>query len=88
MAKQRSPGAFACAVVFTLALAFSAHPLHASAQTAFLAASPADPALFCRATQQSVLRLFSTPAIAKAYGVPAITNHEALGILDGFLASP
>jgi toxin-antitoxin system PIN domain toxin len=71
-----------------IALAFSAHPLHAPAKAAFLAASPAQPALFCRATQQSALRLLSTPAIATAYGVPALSNHDALAVLAGFMASP
>jgi predicted nucleic acid-binding protein len=64
-----------------IALSFAAHPLHAPARAAFLAASPANRALFCRATQQSVHRILSTPAIVKAYGVPT-HNRDALAILD------
>ena len=45
------------------------------------------PALFRRATQQSFLRLLTTPTIAKAYGVSTPTNHDALSILDGFMGS-
>lgn len=71
-----------------IALAFDAHPLHAPAEAVVLAASPAQPALFCRVTQQSVLRLLTTAAIAKQFGVPAATNHQALAIVDGFMASP
>jgi uncharacterized protein len=70
-----------------IALTFAAHPLHAPAKSAFLAASPASGALFCRATQQSFLRLVSTPAIARAYGVPTPSNHDALAILDGLMTS-
>jgi predicted nucleic acid-binding protein len=45
-------------------------------------------AFFCRATQQSVLRLLSTETLANTYGVPPITNHEALNIFDRFMATP
>jgi predicted nucleic acid-binding protein len=69
-----------------IALAFDSHPLHATAEAAFLAASPAQPALFCRATQLSVLRLLTTAVIAKRFGVAAATNHQALAIIDGFMA--
>lgn len=70
-----------------IGLAFGAHPLHAAARNAFLAASPGRPALFCRATQQSVLRLLTTPKVVQPFGVATPTNHDALVILDGFLAS-
>jgi toxin-antitoxin system PIN domain toxin len=71
-----------------VALAFAAHPLHAPARDAYLAASPQSPALFCRATQQSVLRLLTTDAVVKPFGVPTPTNHDALTILDAWMASP
>jgi toxin-antitoxin system PIN domain toxin len=71
-----------------IALSFAAHPLHPPARAAFLAASPANRAFFCRATQQSVLRILSTPAIVKAYGVPTPTNRDALAILDRLMAYP
>jgi len=70
-----------------VALAFSAHPLHLPAKAEFATASAANPALFCRATQQSFLRLLTTPTIAKAYGVSTPINHDALSILDGFMGS-
>ena len=71
-----------------IGLAFAAHPLHTAATAAFLATSPARPALFCRATQQSVLRLLTTAKVVQAFGVPALTSRAALAILDGFMASP
>jgi toxin-antitoxin system PIN domain toxin len=70
-----------------MALAFAAHPMHRPAQEEFLRASPADRALFCRATQQSFLRLLSSPKVTGAYGV-TLTNRQALAVYDGFAASP
>ncbi len=67
-----------------LAAAFEAHPAHATAQTVILQASTGAPALFCRATQQSFLRLVSTPAIFQAYGRDALTNLDALAALQAF----
>lgn len=52
------------------------------------AAFPAHPALFCRATQQSFLRLVSTPAIFNAYRSDPITNRDALSALAAFAALP
>ena len=71
-----------------VALAFSAHPAHATARVAFAKASRSRPACFCRATQQSFLRLLSTPAVLRAYGASAMTNDDALRVFDGFTAHP
>ncbi|MGB5135706.1 MAG: hypothetical protein WBN89_11085 [Prochlorococcaceae cyanobacterium] len=71
-----------------LAAAFEAHPGHRSAQGVLLQTTPAAPALFCRATQQSFLRLGSTPAIFKAYQATAITNQDALAALQAFQTLP
>jgi predicted nucleic acid-binding protein len=38
-----------------LATAFEAHPAHRTAQAVLVRSTPAAPALFCRATQQSFL---------------------------------
>jgi toxin-antitoxin system PIN domain toxin len=71
-----------------IALTFKAHPLHQPAEAAFLAHSPAEKAFFCRATQQSFLRLLTTQAMVGVYGVPTSTNHRALEIIDQLMASP
>ena len=71
-----------------LAAAFGAHPAHRSAQSVLLEATPATPVLLCRATQQSFLRLASTPAIFTAYQSAAITNLDALAALQSFQALP
>jgi len=71
-----------------LAAAFPAHPAHANSQKVLLEATPGSPALFCHATQQSFLRLVSTPAIFKAYRSDPITNRDALSALAAFAALP
>jgi toxin-antitoxin system PIN domain toxin len=71
-----------------VAAAFASHPAHRSAQAVLLKATPAAPVLFCRATQQSFLRLVSTPAICRAYQAASITNQDALAALAAFQALP
>lgn len=71
-----------------LAAVFEQHPLHSLARRALQQATPTEPAVFCRATQQSFLRLVSTAALAKTYGVPPLTNRDALMTLDTLQALP
>ena len=44
--------------------------------------------LFCRATQQSFLRLLTTEHIMARYTHPAMTNHKAWQIMEAYLANP
>jgi toxin-antitoxin system PIN domain toxin len=71
-----------------IAAIFTTHPCHEQAQSALYEATPAAPAVFCRSTQQSVLRLASTPALLKAYGADGLTNRDALVALEALLALP
>ena len=71
-----------------LALTFSAHPHHALAKEIFAAATPEHPACFCRATQQSFLRLATTPIILQAYGAEGFTNQDAVGLLETLTQLP
>lgn len=71
-----------------LAAAFAEHPAHAVARQLLRSVSAEEPALWCRATQQSFLRLASTPVITQAYGVPKATNGDAWAALQTFLALP
>ena len=71
-----------------LAAAFAAHPAHGAARRVLHEASAQEPALWCRATQQSFLRLASTPVITAAYGVVKATNADAWVALEAFLALP
>jgi toxin-antitoxin system PIN domain toxin len=42
--------------------------------------------LFCRATQQSLLRLLTTAAVLAPYGNPPLTNDEAWQVYAAFAA--
>jgi hypothetical protein len=51
-------------------------------------ASISRPACFCRSTQLSFLRLASTPAILRAYGMSEMTNDVAIRTFDEFVGHP
>lgn len=69
-----------------LAAIFARHPFHTIARQSLQQATSPQPAVFCRATQQSVLRLMSTAVIAKTYCQPPLTNRGALMTLDALQA--
>ena len=71
-----------------IAAVFPTHPFHGVAQTALKNANPENPAFFCRATQQSFLRLASTPVLHKAYGAEGLTNRDALLTMQSLRALP
>jgi len=71
-----------------LAAIFERHPHHGMARQPLQQATSTQPAVFCRATQQSVLRLTSTAGIAKTYGKSPLTNREALMTVDALQALP
>lgn len=71
-----------------IAAVFTTHPFHPRARQALQVATAAAPAVFCRATQQSFLRLASTPALLKAYGAESLTNRDALSALAALMALP
>lgn len=72
-----------------IAVSFEEHDHHALAMQ-FLTreTSPDCPALLCRATEQSWLRLLTTPALHRRYDSPPITNRDALKILSNTLELP
>lgn len=69
-----------------LAAVFPTHPFHPLARQCLQQATPAEPAVFCRATQQSFLRLASTPTLLKAYGATGLTNRDAVIALGALMA--
>ncbi len=71
-----------------IAQVFSVHPGHGLATRALSQASSDRPAVFCRATQQSFLRVASTPAVLQHYGASGMTNNDALRLLTQFLDLP
>jgi toxin-antitoxin system PIN domain toxin len=85
--KTSSDWAFLFDANVWLALAFADHPHHRLAVAAYHSASEARPALFCRATQQTFLRLASTPAFLRLCNATGLTNRDALETLERFMAS-
>lgn len=71
-----------------LALTFSSHPHHALAKKTFAAATTKRPACFCRATQQSFLRLATTPVLLHAYGAEGFTNLDAVSLIAALVKLP
>ena len=71
-----------------LAATFERHPSHSIARRALQQTTPTQPAVFCRATHISFLRLLSTAVLAKTYGVPPLTNRDALAVLNALQALP
>lgn len=71
-----------------IAAVFPAHPFHSQVQNSLRTNTSTNPAVFCRSTQQSFLRLLTNPAVTKAFGVEGVSNHDALRALDTFLALP
>lgn len=69
-----------------VALAFPTHPRHTVAVSTFEQRSDERPAVFCRATQQSFLRIAKTPTILNVYGASATTNRDAWVLMDRFSA--
>lgn len=61
---------------FWLALALSKHQFHTTVRDWFDRQSKAS-VLFCRATQQSLLRLLTTDAVHRPYGNAALSNSGA-----------
>ncbi|MES2660516.1 MAG: TA system VapC family ribonuclease toxin [Verrucomicrobiota bacterium] len=71
-----------------LAIAFDRHGNHDAAQEMIGKTTPEFPACFCRATEQSVVRLLSTAAIQALYESPGITNEGAIRLLSEWQSEP
>jgi toxin-antitoxin system PIN domain toxin len=69
-----------------LALALSKHAFHATVRTWLGKRKRSEAVLFCRATQQSLLRLLTTSAVLAPYGIPPLSNKAAWSVYEGFLA--
>jgi uncharacterized protein len=71
-----------------LAAMFPKHPFHQIAQQTLGQSTSSQPALWCRATQQSFVRLASTPSLHRAYDAKNLTNRSVLVALDFLQALP
>ena len=63
-----------------LALSLSKHVFHRAARNWFDQQSARGSVLFCRSTQQSFLRLLTTDAMMRPYGIPPMTNDAAWAV--------
>lgn len=68
-----------------LALTLSEHSLHQVAVNWFELQDEPDSVCFCRATQQSYLRLLSNSKLLRSYGNEALTNQQAWQAYDTLL---
>lgn len=69
-----------------LALALSAHVHHAAARDWLDTIDEPATILFCRATQQALIRLLSNTAVLDPYGNPPLTNGESWAAYEALLA--
>lgn len=69
-----------------LALAIERHVHHSAAREWFDTVGTAGSVLFCRATQQSFLRLLTTTSVLAPYGLTPLTNQQAWGAYEALLA--
>jgi toxin-antitoxin system PIN domain toxin len=69
-----------------LALTLSKHVFHDVAHNWLAAQTLPGDIGFCRATQQSLLRLLTTEAVLNRYGSAPLTNSEAWTVYESLLA--
>ena len=69
-----------------LALALSRHTHHAAVRKWFEAVHGPASVLFCRATQQTFLRLVTNASVLSPYGNPPLTNRQAWEAYQALLA--
>lgn len=75
-----------CDVNVWLALLIEHHALGPPVRSWFETVDEPGSLLFCRATQQSLLRLLTTPAVFTAYGSSALDNQQAWQVYEAVLA--
>ena len=75
-----------CDVNVWLSLSLSKHVHQAAARAWFESVGEARSLLFCRATQQGLLRLLTNAAVLAPYGNRPLTNRAAWSVYEAFLA--
>jgi toxin-antitoxin system PIN domain toxin len=75
-----------CDVNVWLALALEHHQHHAATRRWFEGVATPHSVLFCRATQQSLLRLLTTAAVFAPFDLAPLTNRAAWAAFDAFRA--
>ncbi len=69
-----------------LALALSRHVHHAATREWLEGVGDPASVFFCRATQQTLLRLLTSTAVLSPYGNPPLTNRQAWAAYEAFVA--
>ncbi len=77
---------YLCDVNVWLALLIDNHALAPRARSWFDAIDEPGSLLFCRATQQSLFRLLTTPAVFAPYGSAPLENRQAWQLCETVLA--
>jgi uncharacterized protein len=72
---------------FWVALGLSRHQFHTAAMSWLHRREAENRLVLCRATQQSFLRLITTPGLTAQYGLPAVNNREAWSVYQSFFDS-
>jgi toxin-antitoxin system PIN domain toxin len=67
---------------------FDEHEFFLPAKAFVASCGRGQPALFCRASEQSWLRLVTTPSLHRLYKAPSVSNADAIAILATWLAQP
>lgn len=75
-----------CDVNVWLALALSKHVHHRAVRRWLDGIDQPGALVFCRATQQALLRLLTNPAVLAAYGNPPLSNTDAWRVYEAFAA--
>lgn len=65
-----------------VAATFPTHEFHAASLATLNSTTPQSPAIFCRSTEQSFLRLVTSARIISRYGAEGMTNRDALFVLN------
>jgi uncharacterized protein len=71
-----------------VAAVFPRHPFHSNVQSVLQAASAEDPAVFCRATEISFLRVLTTSAVLRLYDAEHMTNRDAVAQFRLLMSRP
>ncbi|MCA9821070.1 MAG: PIN domain-containing protein [Dehalococcoidia bacterium] len=76
---------YLCDVNIWLALALSGHIHHSACRRWLATVDERSSVMFCRATQQSLLRLLTSTTVLSGYGRLPLTNDEAWDAYQAFL---
>ncbi len=71
-----------------VAACFARHPFHDRVHRFLGELDKQEPGYLCRATEQSWLRLLTTPAIHQRYDTPVISNRAAVRLVQAYLRRP